>query len=322
MCKGRLDCDRLHLQVWSATEQVHRHTCARSPAPCAASVADSHSCCVHMALQRCQRLLANLSGLTVYVLEQTRLLTGAGGSSHAACHYSAGEGNKPSGQPHSAACCVTRVRQSQHGQGEREREPSLRRRALGAGRPCCRSRAVLPCSSPRRAPDTLSCDNQQVCTRDRTQLSGAYVRGRAEDEREKEAALAALPQGYYDPEFDAVATELGVLRPAFSEEELEAVVEARAAALEVVSERLSAHVLARYDSFIEGVAEVGQARRPPGAACSCPGLSWCCMRSGRGDRYSNAVGACAHALRQPQSAHGRAVLACPARGAPWSTGSR
>ncbi len=83
------------------------------------------------------------------------------------------------------------------------------------------------------------------------------MRGRAEDEREKEAALAALPQGYYDPEFDAVAAELGVLRPAFSEEELEAVVEARAAALEVVSERLSAHVLARYDSFIEGVAEVG-----------------------------------------------------------------
>lgn len=32
--------------------------------------------------------------------------------------------------------------------------------------------------------------------------------------------------------------------------------EDRAAALEVVSERLSAHVLRRYDSFIAGVAEV------------------------------------------------------------------
>ena len=81
----------------------------------------------------------------------------------------------------------------------------------------------------------------------------------AEDEREKEAALAALPPGYFSPEFDPVSAELGRLRPAFSEAELEAVVEGRAAALEVVTERLSAHVLARYDSFITGVDE---ARRP------------------------------------------------------------
>ena len=78
----------------------------------------------------------------------------------------------------------------------------------------------------------------------------------AEDEREKEASLAALPPGYYSPGFDTVAAELGRLRPAFTEAELEEVVEARAAALEVVSERLSAHVLARYDSFIAGVDEV------------------------------------------------------------------
>ena len=105
----------------------------------------------------------------------------------------------------------------------------------------------------------------------------------AEDEREKEAALAALPPGYFTPEFDPVSAELGRLRPAFSEAELEAVVEARAAALEVVSERLSAHVLARYDSFITGVDEVrrlgfhpivrfclgvsGTYRDTPGASC-------------------------------------------------------
>lgn len=92
----------------------------------------------------------------------------------------------------------------------------------------------------------------------------------AEDEREKEAALAALPPGYYSPEFDPVAAELGRLRPAFSEAELEEVVEARAAALEVVSERLSAHVLARYDSFITGVDEVRrhvwESRNAPGAS--------------------------------------------------------
>ena len=92
----------------------------------------------------------------------------------------------------------------------------------------------------------------------------------AEDEREKEAALAALPPGYFSPEFDPVSAELGRLRPAFSEAELEEVVEARAAALEVVSERLSAHVLARYDSFITGVDEV----RGPGSQTVWLALPW------------------------------------------------
>ena len=97
----------------------------------------------------------------------------------------------------------------------------------------------------------------------------------AEEEREKEATLAALPPGYYSPEFDPVAAELGCLRPAFTEGELEEVVEARAAALEVVSERLSAHVLARYDSFIAGVDEVrrGAGRDPLRYPCWKPGYS-------------------------------------------------
>ncbi len=185
----------------------------------------------------------------------------------------------------------------------------MRRRVLRAGRSCCYSRTILAHSifslqgavlyqravllAVRQTPHTLQPAGS--APRDCTQLSGAHVLRRAEDEREKEAALAALPQGYYDPEFDAVAAELGVLRPAFTEEELEAVVEARAAALEVVSERLSAHVLARYDSFIEGVAEVGAACRPPGAARA------------REEAVSGRVlvGACAHQLWLPRSAHGR-----------------
>ncbi|KAK9843494.1 hypothetical protein WJX81_005881 [Elliptochloris bilobata] len=91
-------------------------------------------------------------------------------------------------------------------------------------------------------------------------------RSREEEEGEREAALAALPCGYYEPGFDPVAAELGVLRPAFAEAELEEVVEARSAALEVVSERLSAHVLARYDSFIAGVDEVASVEADLGAA--------------------------------------------------------
>ncbi|KAL4422269.1 hypothetical protein ABPG75_008466 [Micractinium tetrahymenae] len=80
------------------------------------------------------------------------------------------------------------------------------------------------------------------------------------EEDEGEAALRDLAPGYFDPpeQFDALEHELRQLPVAFEAAHLEAVAEERTGVLEVVSERLSQHVLANYGKFVEGVEEVGR----------------------------------------------------------------
>ena len=51
----------------------------------------------------------------------------------------------------------------------------------------------------------------------------------------REAALEALPQQYYEREFDPLGAELAALPPAFTDDQLETVVEARTLVLEVLS---------------------------------------------------------------------------------------
>eukprot|EP00884_Botryococcus_braunii_P000884 jgi/Botrbrau1/10797/Bobra.0064s0003.1 len=75
-------------------------------------------------------------------------------------------------------------------------------------------------------------------------------------EAEKEALLAGLPPEYYEAEHDPVLGELQKLPPRFDPATLDQVVEERAAVLEVVSEKLSAHVLQNYAKFVSGVNEV------------------------------------------------------------------
>ncbi|KAK9864523.1 hypothetical protein WJX84_011081 [Apatococcus fuscideae] len=72
----------------------------------------------------------------------------------------------------------------------------------------------------------------------------------------REARLAALEPEFYNPDFDPVLYELQRLPPRFDESELEPVVENRAGVLEIVSEKLSQHVLKNYGAFVSGVNEV------------------------------------------------------------------
>jgi hypothetical protein len=68
----------------------------------------------------------------------------------------------------------------------------------------------------------------------RSMLKGVAV-GWAAREAEKEAALAALPAEYYQPDHDPVLAELQKLPPRFDPAVLDQVVEERAAVLEVPS---------------------------------------------------------------------------------------
>ena len=67
--------------------------------------------------------------------------------------------------------------------------------------------------------------------------------------------MQALPPQYFEAEYEPVLAELRAMPPNFREAELDAVVEERATVLEVVTERLSKHVLANYDMFLQGVNE-------------------------------------------------------------------
>ncbi|KAI7841037.1 hypothetical protein COHA_005265 [Chlorella ohadii] len=80
----------------------------------------------------------------------------------------------------------------------------------------------------------------------------------ATTDEETEAVLRELAPGYFDPpsEFDALEHELRQLPVDFTQEQLESVAEDRTAVLEVVSEKLSAHVIANYEQFVAGVDEV------------------------------------------------------------------
>lgn len=91
--------------------------------------------------------------------------------------------------------------------------------------------------------------------RDTTEGSGALL-SQAESEEAREVLLRSLPASYFHVDFDALNHELKQLPANFEAASLESVVEERTTVLEVVSEKLSRHVMQNYDKFVEGVNEV------------------------------------------------------------------
>lgn len=102
-------------------------------------------------------------------------------------------------------------------------------------------------------------------------LPTGVLPGRQTSEEEAEKVLASVPEGYYEPPgtkggFDALDHELRALPLDFGPVALEAVAEERTGVLEVVSERLSRHVVVNYDKFVAGVAEVAAVEADVSAA--------------------------------------------------------